>query len=171
MLLTASMAVLFETIPGLRGGVGNVIYFFLWTAALALGATGLDDPFATATRVSRDSRDLAAAIDPRVTQQFNFSFTIGGERAVRTFHWDGIHWTVQVLLMRLLVDWCGSSAWRCWRPSSFTASIQRTHGVSAKLEAEIGRSRQQGKTYRLPTRPPARVFISVLSPAVIQGSV
>jgi aryl-alcohol dehydrogenase-like predicted oxidoreductase len=40
MLLTASLALLFETLPGLRGGVGNVLYFFLWTGVLALGATG-----------------------------------------------------------------------------------------------------------------------------------
>src|SRR5579864_7280505 len=56
MLLTASMAVLFETIPGLRGGLGNVVYFFLWTAALALGATGTDDPFGLQL-VYRGTRD------------------------------------------------------------------------------------------------------------------
>ncbi len=44
MLLTASVAVLFETLPVLRGGVGNVIYFFSWTAAISLAVTGLDDP-------------------------------------------------------------------------------------------------------------------------------
>ncbi len=104
MLLTASMAVLFETIPGLRGGLGNVVYFFLWTAALALGATGLDDPFGLQL-VYRGTRATLRAIDPHVMQQFNFSFTIGGERAVRTFQWDGIHWTAQVLLMRLV--WIG----------------------------------------------------------------
>ena len=104
MLLTASMAVLFETVPGLRGGAGNVIYFFLWTAALALGATGLDDPFGLQL-VYRGTRETLRTIDPHVMQQFNFSFTIGGERAVRTFQWDGIHWTAQVLLMRVL--WIG----------------------------------------------------------------
>jgi hypothetical protein len=36
--------VLFETLPVLRGGVGNVVYFFLWTAAIALSVTGFDDP-------------------------------------------------------------------------------------------------------------------------------
>ena len=104
MLLTASMAVLFETIPGLRGGAGNVVYFFLWTAALALGATGLDDPFGLQL-VYRGTRETLGAIDPHVMQQFNFSFTIGGQHAVRTFQWDGIHWTARVLLMRLL--WIG----------------------------------------------------------------
>ena len=30
MLLTAALAVLFETLPVLRGGVGNVVWFFVW---------------------------------------------------------------------------------------------------------------------------------------------
>jgi hypothetical protein len=36
MAVVASVAVLFETIPGLRGGFGNVLYFFVWSLALAL---------------------------------------------------------------------------------------------------------------------------------------
>jgi hypothetical protein len=106
MLLTASAAILFETIPGLRGGLGNVVYFFLWTAALALGATGFDDPFGMQL-VYRGTREALSTIDPTVGQQFNFSFTIGGQRAVRTFLWDGIHWTATVLLMR--VGWIGAA--------------------------------------------------------------
>jgi hypothetical protein len=101
MLLTASIALLFETIPILRGGVGNVVYFFLWTAALASGATGFDDPFGMQL-LYRSTRQTLSAIDPSVVQKFNFSFTIGGERAVRTFPWDGIDWTARILLMRLL---------------------------------------------------------------------
>ena len=37
MAITAAVAVLFETLPVLRGGVGNVIYFFVWVAGFALG--------------------------------------------------------------------------------------------------------------------------------------
>lgn len=106
MLLTASAAILFETVPGLRGGLGNVVYFFFWTAALALGATGFDDPFGMQL-VYRGTREALSAIDPAVGQQFNFSFTIGGERAVRTFQWNGIHWTTTVLGMRLV--WIGAA--------------------------------------------------------------
>jgi hypothetical protein len=101
MLLTASVAVLFETLPGLRGGVGNVAYFFLWTAALALGATGLDDPTGLQL-LYRSTRSALHALDPNGPENFNFSLTIGGEHAVRTFPWNGIDWTVEVLLMRLL---------------------------------------------------------------------
>ena len=45
MLLTASVAVLFETLPVLRGGVGNVIYFFAVDRQRSPSApTGIDDP-------------------------------------------------------------------------------------------------------------------------------
>ena len=63
MLLSASIAVLFETIPFLRGGLGNVIYFFLWTASIGLGATGLDDPTGLQL-IFRSTREALAVIDP-----------------------------------------------------------------------------------------------------------
>lgn len=104
MLLTASLAVLFETVPGLGGGFGNVVYFFLWTASLALGATGLDDPSGLQL-LYRSARSTLRAIDPTGPENFSFSLTIGGQHAVRSFHWNGLHWTSQILLMRLL--WIG----------------------------------------------------------------
>jgi len=101
MLLTAALAVLFETIPGLRGGFGNVVYFFLWTAGLALGATGLDDPTGLQL-LYRSTRGALRTIDPSDSHDFHFSLTIGGKHAVRTFPWNGFDWTVQVLWMRLV---------------------------------------------------------------------
>ena len=101
MLLTASVAVLFETLPVLRGGVGNVIYFFLWTGAIATGATGFDDPTGLQL-LYRSARKTLLAIDPSSAEHFNFSLTIGGERAAKTFLWNGLDWTVSILLMRLL---------------------------------------------------------------------
>lgn len=107
MLLAAAVALLFETLPVLRGGVGNVVYFFLWTAALALGATGLDDPSGLQL-LYRSARITLHALDPSSPENFHFSLTIGGERAVRTFPWNGIEWTGKVLLVRLL--WIGVAA-------------------------------------------------------------
>ena len=104
MLLTAAVALLFETLPVLRGGTGNVIYFFLWTFALALGAIGIDDPTGLQL-LYRSARSTLQALDPGSSENFHFSLTIGGEHAVRTFPWNGIDWTANVLLMRLL--WVG----------------------------------------------------------------
>jgi hypothetical protein len=101
MLLTGSLALLFETIPFLRGGFGNVAYFFLWTAIGALGATGFDDPTGLQL-IYRSTRRALIATDPSAADHFNFSLTIGGEHAVKTFWWNGIDWTPQVLTVRLL---------------------------------------------------------------------
>ena len=101
MLLTSSVAVLFETVPGLSGGFGNVVYFFSWSAVVALGATGTDDPMGMQL-LYRSARTALRSIDPSSSDRFNFSLTIGGERAVHTFLWNGLDWTVPVLLMRLL---------------------------------------------------------------------
>jgi hypothetical protein len=100
MAITASVAVLFETIPGLRGGFGNVLYFFLWTTALGLGVgADIDEP--TGMRVAfRSMHNALLSVDP--TSPSSFSLTIGGQRAVRTFYWDGIHWTPTIILTRLL---------------------------------------------------------------------
>ncbi len=116
MLLTSSIAVLFETLPVLRGGVGNVIYFFLWTGGIALGATNIDDPSGLQL-LYRSARTTLLAIDPSNPEHFNFSLTIGGTRAARTFLWNGIDWTEQVLQDRLL--WICIAAGIVWLASVF----------------------------------------------------
>jgi hypothetical protein len=101
MLLTAAVALLFETLPVLRGGAGNVIYFFLWAFSLTLGVIGVDDPTGLQL-LYRSSRTTLHALDPTGPENFHFSLTIAGEPAVRTFPWNGIDWTANVLLMRLI---------------------------------------------------------------------
>jgi hypothetical protein len=101
MFITAAVATLFETVPVLRGGVGNVVYFFAWSMTLALGATGLDDPSGLQL-LYRSTRTTLHAIDPTDDRNFHFSLTIGGHRAIHTFPWNGIDWNVRVLSMRLL---------------------------------------------------------------------
>lgn len=102
MFLTASLALLFETLPILRGGAGNVLYFFFWTAGLAVGVeAGVDDPTGLQL-LYRSTRAALKAADPTTPEKFNFSLTIGGQQAVRTFPWNGIDWTAHVLLVRLL---------------------------------------------------------------------
>ena len=45
MALVAAVAVLFETVPGLRGGFGNVVWFFAWTFLIGSGElVGQFDP-------------------------------------------------------------------------------------------------------------------------------
>jgi hypothetical protein len=102
MLLTASIAFLFEILPILRGGAGNVIYFFFWTAELVLGVqTTLDDPGGMQL-LYYSTRTALNAADPSNPANFHFSLTIGGERAVRTFVWNGINWNAGVVESRFV---------------------------------------------------------------------
>jgi hypothetical protein len=105
MFITGSLALLFETLPVLRGGVGNVIYFFVWTAALASGAgTGFDDPAGIGI-LGISTRQALERLNPGGGRNSNFSLTIGGEHATHTFLWNGVDWTLHLLAWRLL--WIG----------------------------------------------------------------
>lgn len=163
MLLTGSIALLFETIPFLSGGLGNVGYFFLWTAALALGAVGTDDP-AGLQLIYRSTRSALSVIDPSSGDRFNFSLTIGGERAAHTFLWNGIDWTLQVLLVRML--WIAVAAGIALLASVFFQRFDPARSRRKKSKATTAAtSDEQAAT-------PAAIQISAahLTPLVRTGS-
>lgn len=108
--VTAALAVLFESLPILRGGVGNILYFFLWTALLTFGAVALGNaephpaanPFTDYTGLISVLSQMQAqlhALDPHYSG--GASFTLGGlHEATKSFVWNGIHWTPALLLSR-----------------------------------------------------------------------
>jgi len=106
MFVTGSVALLFETLPVLRSGVGNVIYFFVWTFGIVGGAeTGWVD--ATGLHIlSRNTREALEKMNLGDGKSSSFSLHIGPERAIRTFVWNGIDWTPRLLLGRLM--WVGA---------------------------------------------------------------
>jgi len=55
MAVVAALALLFETIPGLKGGAGNIVYFFVCSLALSIPRS----------RGSRGPTGAASARDPR----------------------------------------------------------------------------------------------------------
>ncbi|MGA8152953.1 MAG: hypothetical protein WB952_18525 [Terriglobales bacterium] len=100
MAITAALSVLFETVPLLSGGLGNVVYFFVWSTGLALSvATGIAEPSGIQL-LFRSTRAALMKVDSGHID--SFSLTIGGERAVRTFLWNGFDWTGSIVLSRLL---------------------------------------------------------------------
>jgi hypothetical protein len=102
MLVTASLAVLFETLPVLRGGVGNVIYFFVWTFGIAIGADSHIDDVAGINILSNSTQQTLEALNPGSAKITRFSLSIGPAHASQTFLWSGIHWTAHLLASRLL---------------------------------------------------------------------
>ena len=110
MGLIAAVAVLFESINWLRGGLGNVIYFFTFLFALVAsgemmrsGAPGgtlnpyLD--FAGWQIVGDSISRTAQAAYPGSSGGFAFSITDLSNP--KLFHWSGIEWTADIFLSRL----------------------------------------------------------------------
>jgi hypothetical protein len=101
MALTASFAVFFETVPGLRGGFGNVAWFFLWVLLEVPGdGNPRWDPWGLWT-VFQSLAPAARATLPGYKN--SFSLTIADTRAqpFPGFHWDGIDWTASAIFLRV----------------------------------------------------------------------
>lgn len=102
MALTAALAVLFETLPLLRGGLGNVFWFFIFSLGLALpeitGRRWLDP----VGLMSVGDSMMAAARTAIPGYKNDFSLTISPEHVqiVESLRWQGIHWTSEQILMR-----------------------------------------------------------------------
>ncbi len=109
--VTAALAVLFESLPGLSGGVGNILYFFLWTFLTTISvATMTHSAPGDIRHVFADFTGMASTMGQMQQQvraldslyQGGVSFTLGNLQGAptRTFLWTGIDWTPALLLSR-----------------------------------------------------------------------
>ena len=103
MALVAAVAVLFDTVSWLRGGVGSMLYFFLF---LFLTMPSLFLPYSpaldfTGTRLVSDSIVVAAlgAAPAIMSTSFGMGFAVDDPS---WFRFEGIEWTAGVLVSRLL---------------------------------------------------------------------
>ena len=108
MVVVAAIAVLFETIPFLRGGFGNVAYFFVWTALLsvplAIGRHASD--LIGISLVADGAREAAHLSAEYGGVTFSLSFgQIAGP--LSTFRWAGLSWTTDIVISRLA--WLGAA--------------------------------------------------------------
>jgi len=109
MALTAALALGFEALRFLRGGLGNVLWFFLWTFGIALpGITGLAalDPSGLWT-VYQSMVPAAHAGIPGYVDSFSLTIADKTVRVATGFHWTGVDWTPGIVLARLA--WVGAA--------------------------------------------------------------
>jgi hypothetical protein len=108
MAMIAAIAVFFEMVPWLRGGFGNVIYFFAWTGYLVWSVESEARPepwwrdMLGANLVMRQVWESLVRVDPRARPD---SVDIGaqfGARAHHFFSFAGLHWSAADVLERLL---------------------------------------------------------------------
>lgn len=93
--IVSALAVLFETIPFLRGGFGNVIYFFAWLFGLSAlgneknaGLPGLSDPLGLKIMGNEIAAGIAR-VDPRAAAKPLSVILIGGDDRSHIFTWHG----------------------------------------------------------------------------------
>jgi hypothetical protein len=110
MAVIAALAVLFETIPWLRGTFGNVVYFVLWLVLLIVSAAKMPSPqqvgeptndlWGVQVILSSMIKDTAVAFP-----EYQGSVAIGAvtlPAPLQTFTWNGIHWTAEIMFGRVL---------------------------------------------------------------------
>ncbi len=112
LALVAAIAVLFESIPFLRGGFGNLVYFgfYITTIIVSLSSATfsnqgvieqpITDPFGT-TLIAASMLQAAHTVFPDLNLEFGVGYTIVDE-PIRAFTWDGVAWTMDIILGRLL---------------------------------------------------------------------
>ena len=104
MALIAALALLFETLPLLRGGLGNVAWFFVWSI-LGIGfpeITGKHwlDPMGLMT-VADSMIEGAKANIPGYKDSFSLTIADAPAKIVDAFRWQGVPWTSQMILLRV----------------------------------------------------------------------
>jgi hypothetical protein len=103
MAVTAAMALLFEAFRFLRGGGGNVLWFFLWSFGIALpGVTGHPqlDPSGL-WMVYQSMLPAARAGIPGYKGGFSLTVADKSVRVATGFHWNGVDWTPGIVIARL----------------------------------------------------------------------
>ena len=104
MAVTAALAVLFETLPIVRGGVGNILWFFVW-AILGIALPEVSgrrwlDPMGMMT-VADSMIAGARTYIPGYKDSFSLTIADKPTQIVEAFRWHGVPWTSQAILLRL----------------------------------------------------------------------
>jgi hypothetical protein len=119
MIALAALAVFFDSIKLLRGGMGNVAFFVLWVAVVSTiginqgshstnNLSPMFDLFGIRYLWSEMMNGCAAAVNDYQPWQgvhslgFNFGFD-GSSPHLKTFVFNGVHWSKAFLIGRLLL--------------------------------------------------------------------
>ena len=116
--VTAACAVVFSTIPGLGGIVGGVVWFFVWTAMLAVPIGQSEgtrlvaaEPFGLTAITSSLFASLQAHAGNAVAIKHELDIGFSTSAGIKTFPFSGIVWTPALLLYRVL--WTAAAALAC----------------------------------------------------------
>jgi hypothetical protein len=104
MALISALAVFFETVPWLKGGFGNMVYFGVFMA-LFIGAIYLTKlPWLDVTGISLVGPNMKAAAEMAFPDyKGSFVLSMASDKPSQSFVWTGINWTVGLIFQRLLL--------------------------------------------------------------------
>ncbi len=106
LFLLSALTVLFDVIPGFKHAIGNITFFFLW---IFLSVISIASPHAVIDLFGLDSicSDMvkqAALQYPHLADSLeggSFGYYVISTE-VLTFNWGGVHWTLGLLIYRLV---------------------------------------------------------------------
>lgn len=141
LALLAALTTFFDVFPGLKGVIGNVVFFFLW---VFLGIMAMEQPndywdvFGLNIISSDMFHDAASKFEFLSKGEENRSFGYYPiEGKMQTFQWDGVHWTSEILITRFI--WLGITLFLIL----LTSLVFHRFGMSSKGEKKITELRQE----------------------------
>ena len=102
LLVTAALAVVFETVPFLRKGLGNILYFILWITMFSV-STLVRAPVLDLIGMSVLAPTIEASVHMAVPSYTGSGISTGIaviSGSLHTFVWDGPTWSSVTLLWR-----------------------------------------------------------------------
>ncbi|MDP4093081.1 MAG: ABC-2 transporter permease [Bacillota bacterium] len=143
MIFISALAVLFETVPVLRGSFGNIVYFFVWMVFyitliqnnqnpnIQVENTPLYDVFGMSTLLQQILGGARLALhDPNIKWLEIYRHVSGIQ--IKTYLWKGIIWDGGVIALRFM--WIGISLIIAF----FAAMIFKGFDVNWKEKKSVG---------------------------------
>nr|WP_026591702.1 hypothetical protein [Bacillus sp. UNC437CL72CviS29] len=118
LLLLAAFTTFFDVFPGLKGVVGNIVFFFLWVL-LAIMSFEMPNRYLDVFGLGIIRSDMIH--DAMREYEFLRGTNGGGfgynpvEGKIKIFHWDGLTWDVEILVTSLV--WIGIAMLLIWLTS------------------------------------------------------
>jgi hypothetical protein len=179
MALVAAFAVFFETVSWLKGGFGNLVYFFLFLGLFMAGIFLTQAPWLDVTGfslVGTSMKTAAKAVFPDYTGSFVLAMV--SDKPLQTFVWFGVNWTPGLIFQRVLwlvvstgVVLTGSLFFDRFDPSSRSISKRKQKKAqSIQLREESASRNDDLKATRLtPLEKNSRFRFNFLRLAWLEG--
>ncbi len=166
LAVASGFAVLFEMVPFLKGGAGNVIWFFSWTFGIGLPAlTGLKwlDPlglFTVMDSLASEARRYVPGYHGGMAFQINF----GQIMVAHDLRWPGVSWTGSLILQRLM--WFAVAGCLAFIASAIFDRFDSKQPAQRSRKERPGNVQDVSQTTETPARQPRIFHLTPLSDTV-----